>query len=126
MGFQLENFKIRFNEILFPTFPDSIYTERYMGLPSPLDNQAGYDTARLSTMATNFSGKKFLLIHGTLDDNVHYQQAMALSRSLERNDILFKQITYPDENHSLSGVRPHLYHSLSRYFSECFGISEEF
>lgn len=97
-----------------------------MGLPSPLDNKAGYDTGRLSTMALNFVDKKFLLIHGTLDDNVHYQQAMALSRSLERNDVMFKQITYPDENHSLSGVRPHLYHSLTRYFSECFELSQTY
>ena len=104
---------------------DTIYTERVMGLPSPLDNKIGYDNARLSTMALNFVDKQFLLIHGTLDDNVHYQQAMALSRSLERNDVMFKQITYPDETHSLIGVRPHLYHSLTHFFSECFGIPEE-
>lgn len=97
-----------------------------MGLPSPLENKEGYDTARLSTLATSFADKTFLLVHGTLDDNVHYQQAMALSRSLERSDIMFKQITYPDENHSLAGVRPHLYHSLTRYFSDCFGISETY
>lgn len=95
-----------------------------MSLPSPLDNQAGYDTSRLSTRPLDFVNKKFLLVHGTLDDNVHYQQAMALSRSLERNDVMFKQITYPDENHSLSGVRPHLYHSLTRFFSDCLAIEE--
>lgn len=95
-----------------------------MALPSPLDNQVGYDHSRLSTMATSFVNKTYLLIHGTLDDNVHFQQAMALSRSLERNDVMFKQITYPDENHSLSGVRPHLYHSLTRYFSDCLGAEE--
>lgn len=109
---------------LFVILPDSIYTERYMALPSPLDNKIGYDNSRLSTLASNFDNKTFLLIHGTLDDNVHYQQAMALSRSLERNDIMFKQITYPDENHSLSGVRPHLYHSLTRYFGDCLGVPE--
>lgn len=114
------------NSYSSPLLSDSIYTERYLGLPSPLENKLGYDTARLSTLATNFVNKTFLLVHGTLDDNVHYQQAMALSRSLERNDVMFKQISYPDENHSLSGVRPHLYHSLTRYFSDCFGISETF
>lgn len=107
-----------------PCLSDSIYTERYMGLPSPLDNKLGYDNSRLSTMASSFNNKSYLLIHGTLDDNVHYQQAMALSRSLEVSDVPFKQITYPDENHSLSGVRPHLYHSLTRYFSDCLGSAK--
>lgn len=62
-----------------------------MGLPIG-DNEAGYNESRLSTLATSFRGKNFYLIHGTLDDNVHYQQSMALARSLEQNDILFKQM----------------------------------
>ncbi|XP_059608400.1 venom dipeptidyl peptidase 4 isoform X2 [Phlebotomus argentipes] len=102
------------------TYYDSIYTERYMGLPSVDDNKLGYDRSRLSTLYNNFVGKKLFLIHGTLDDNVHYQQAMALSRSLEQHDVPFKQLTYPDEDHGLAGVRPHLYHSLGRFFDECF------
>uniref|UniRef100_A0A1B0CY21 Venom dipeptidyl peptidase 4 n=1 Tax=Lutzomyia longipalpis TaxID=7200 RepID=A0A1B0CY21_LUTLO len=102
------------------TYYDSIYTERYMGLPTVEDNRDGYDRSRLSTLYANFRSKKFFLIHGTLDDNVHYQQAMALSRSLEQNDVAFKQLTYPDEDHGLAGVRPHLYHSLGRFFDECF------
>ncbi|XP_037957263.1 venom dipeptidyl peptidase 4-like [Teleopsis dalmanni] len=97
---------------------DSIYTERYMRLPNT--NEAGYMNARLSTRAQKLRGKKFLLVHGTLDDNVHYQQAMILAKNLERYDILFKQISYPDEDHGLSGVRPHLYHSLDRFFGDCF------
>ncbi|GAB0090119.1 venom dipeptidyl peptidase 4 isoform X1 [Sergentomyia squamirostris] len=102
------------------TYYDSIYTERYMGLPTVADNRDGYDASRLSTLYSYFRGKKFFLIHGTLDDNVHYQQAMALSRSLEQNDVAFKQLTYPDEDHGLAGVRPHLYHSLGRFFDDCF------
>uniref|UniRef100_A0A1I8Q502 Venom dipeptidyl peptidase 4 n=1 Tax=Stomoxys calcitrans TaxID=35570 RepID=A0A1I8Q502_STOCA len=97
---------------------DSIYTERYMSLPSL--NEVGYSNSRLSTRALKLKGKKFLLVHGTLDDNVHYQQAMILAKNLERHDILFKQISYPDEDHALAGVRPHLYHSLDRFFGDCF------
>ncbi|TMW53741.1 hypothetical protein DOY81_001146 [Sarcophaga bullata] len=100
------------------TYYDSIYTERYMGLPTI--NELGYASSRLSTKAEQLRGKKFLLVHGTLDDNVHYQQAMILAKNLERHDILFKQISYPDEDHSLAGVRPHLYHSLDRFFGDCF------
>ncbi|XP_023036730.1 venom dipeptidyl peptidase 4 isoform X1 [Drosophila willistoni] len=97
---------------------DSIYTERYMGLPTI--NEIGYANSRLSTRAQKLRGKKFLLVHGTLDDNVHYQQAMILAKNLERHDILFKQISYADEDHGLANVRPHLYHSLDRFFGECF------
>lgn len=64
--------------------------------------------------------KTYMLVHGTLDDNVHFQQGMLLARALERKDIQFKEITYPDEDHSLAGVRPHLYHSLERFFDGCF------
>ncbi|XP_037901190.1 venom dipeptidyl peptidase 4 isoform X1 [Glossina fuscipes] len=97
---------------------DSIYTERYMSLP--ILNEIGYQNSRLSTKALQLKGRKYLLVHGTLDDNVHYQQAMILAKNLERNDILFKQISYPDEDHALGGVRPHLYHSLDRFFGDCF------
>lgn len=63
-----------------------------MGLPTKRDNSAGYERARLSTRAEDFRNKTYLLIHGSLDDNVHYQQAMALARTLEVSDIPFEQI----------------------------------
>lgn len=62
-----------------------------MGLPNESDNKAGYVTSSLVNKSRNLANKLFLLVHGTLDDNVHYQQSMMLSRSLELNDILFKQ-----------------------------------
>lgn len=63
-----------------------------MGLPAAADNLGGYENARLTKLAENLRNKKYMLIHGTLDDNVHYQQGMLLARTLERHDILFKQI----------------------------------
>lgn len=101
-------------------FKDSIYTERFMQKPS--QNPEGYTSGRLSTLALNFSNKNFLLVHGTLDDNVHYQHSMILAKNLERADILFKQISYADEDHGLINVRPHLYHSLTNFFEDCFDL----
>ncbi|XP_055593408.1 venom dipeptidyl peptidase 4 isoform X2 [Uranotaenia lowii] len=104
------------------TFYDSIYTERYMGLPTVADNKLGYEQSRLTALYEKFRNRKYMLIHGTYDDNVHFQQAMQWSRALETHDIMFKQVSYPDEDHSLAGVRPHLYHTLGRFFSECFDL----
>ncbi|XP_058118923.1 venom dipeptidyl peptidase 4 isoform X2 [Anopheles coustani] len=104
------------------SFYDSIYTERYMGLPSPSDNRRGYEESRLTAKHEQFRNRSYMLVHGTYDDNVHFQQAMQLSRALETHDIQFKQVSYPDEDHSLAGVRPHLYHTLGKFFSECLKL----
>ncbi|XP_066155922.1 venom dipeptidyl peptidase 4-like isoform X1 [Euwallacea fornicatus] len=101
---------------------DSIYTERFMGLPRSTDNLQGYEEAQLLTKYAGLRGKDYFLIHGTFDDNVHYQQSMMWAKVLERNDILFRQLSYTDEDHSLSSVRPHLYHSLESFLNECFSI----
>lgn len=100
---------------------DSIYTERFMGLPTPEDNLDGYNRTDISQRSEGIRGKKYMLIHGTGDDNVHYQQALALAKSLEYKDILFEQVTYTDEAHSLQNVFPHLYHTMDKFWSECFG-----
>ena len=70
--------------------PDSAYTERYMGLPGPDGNWKNYDKSDLSAKASKFYGKKLFLIHGTADDNVHFQQSMVLTRALVDYNILFR------------------------------------
>lgn len=62
-----------------------------MGLPTPSDNLQGYIDAQLLNKVEGLRDKEYFLIHGTLDDNVHYQQSMLLSKVLEENDILFRQ-----------------------------------
>ncbi|XP_043206770.1 venom dipeptidyl peptidase 4-like isoform X1 [Amphibalanus amphitrite] len=101
---------------------DTIYTERYMGLPTADDNARGYAAGDVSGTVDNFRNKQYLLIHGTADDNVHYQQSMMLSRSLEQADIMFRQQTYPDENHGLGGIRRHHYHTMERFLEDCFRL----
>jgi len=98
---------------------DTVYTERYMG--RPVDNPEGYNASTPLWHLDTLRNKKYYLIHGTHDDNVHYQQSMMLSAALEEKDILFKQQAYPDQDHSIGDYRKHLYHSLTSFFTDdCF------
>lgn len=97
-----------------------------MGLPTANDNLKAYNDSDLCLKANNFRGKQFYLIHGTGDDNVHYQQSLMLARSLEAADVLFRQQSYTDENHSIGNLRKHLYHSLGTFLmTDCFGLENE-
>ena len=71
---------------------DSIYTERYMVLPE--NNFKAYNGSRVMNFVENIRkyDKKYMLVHGTMDDNVHFQQGMVLARTLERADIEFREI----------------------------------
>ena len=102
---------------------DTYYTERYMGLDSENDNSAGYNRSSAFHYLENLRHKKYYLLHGTHDDNVHYQNSMLLSAALEDKDILFRQQAYPDQDHSIRSYRMHLDHSLYNFFlSDCFGL----
>lgn len=104
---------------------DTIYTERYMGLPTEEDNLQGYDNADVTRRIEEMRNHHFLLIHGNADDNVHFQQAMALSRALQNASILFEQMSYPDEAHGLTGVSRHLYHTMDEFWKQCFHLYNE-
>jgi dipeptidyl-peptidase-4 len=87
---------------------DSIYTERYMGLPK--DNGKGYDDNSPVFHASKLKGR-YLLIHGLADDNVHYQNAAEMTNALVKANKPFGQFMYPDRNHGIYGgaTRLHLY-----------------
>lgn len=99
-------------------FYDTIYTERYMDTPQ--QNPDAYTASSLLTdeVVEAYRNKRYFLIHGTADDNVHYQHAMLISRLLQREDVYFTQMSYTDEDHGLVGVRPHLYHALEKFLTE--------
>ncbi|KAK4304092.1 hypothetical protein Pmani_023954 [Petrolisthes manimaculis] len=101
---------------------DSVYTERYMGSPHvyPGSNYKGYENADATKVVGNLRDKMFLLIHGTADDNVHYQHSMMLASALVHENVLFQQMTYPDEKHGLVGVKEHLYRTLDKFLSDCY------
>ncbi|XP_065052362.1 dipeptidyl peptidase 4-like isoform X1 [Rhopilema esculentum] len=82
---------------------DTIYTERYMGLPTKEDNLKGYELTSVLPFVQNFKTKKFLLVHGTGDDNVHVQQSMQLANALVSNSIQFRMQVYPDRQHGIQG-----------------------
>ncbi|XP_073962425.1 venom dipeptidyl peptidase 4-like [Choristoneura fumiferana] len=99
-------------------FYDTIYTERYMDTPQ--QNPTAYADSSLLTndVVEAYRNKRYFLVHGTADDNVHYQHAMLISRLLQRQDVYFTQMSYTDEDHGLVGVRPHLYHALEKFLEE--------
>lgn len=97
---------------------DTIYTERYLGLPK--DDPKVYETAAPTTFAKNLKGD-LLLVHGTGDDNVHYQQTELLINALIAANKPFTMMAYPNRTHSISegdGTTLHLYSLLTRYLNE--------
>lgn len=80
---------------------NSMYTERYMGLPQDPLSGLDYRRSNLLNYTQLLRGKQFYLIHGTLDDNVHYQQMMMLTRQLELEDIDFEQMVRKSISYSM-------------------------
>uniref|UniRef100_T1PEM9 Venom dipeptidyl peptidase 4 n=1 Tax=Musca domestica TaxID=7370 RepID=T1PEM9_MUSDO len=101
---------------------DTIYTERYMGLPTEGDNLKKYLETSVLEEISNFRTHNYLLIHGSGDDNVHYQQSLMLAKVLQANDILFEEMTYTDENHSIGNFLPHLYHTMDNFWINCLNL----
>lgn len=78
-----------------------------MGLPTPRDNEAGYNGSDVTRLAANFRNKTFFLLHGSGDDNVHYQNSMLLARALEDAQVLFRQQVRRRPRHRLSAAQRH-------------------
>ncbi|XP_044001063.1 venom dipeptidyl peptidase 4-like [Aphidius gifuensis] len=98
---------------------NSEYTENYMGLPTLDDNFNGYEQAQLINKAKNIKSNSYYLIHGTFDDNVHYQNSLLLADELEKNNIIFRQQIYTNENHDINNLAAHLYLSMENFLNDC-------
>jgi len=97
---------------------DTIYQERYMGLPS--ENAEGYREGSPITFAEHLEDN-LLLIHGTGDDNVHYQGSEALINKLVQYNRSFSMMAYPNRSHGIfegPGTTRHLYELLTRYLNQ--------
>lgn len=97
---------------------DTIYQERYMNTPQ--NNPEGYHKGSPITYAEGLEGN-LLLIHGTGDDNVHYQNCEMLVNKLIKNGKMFTQISYPMRSHSINereGTTLHLRKTMAKYWLE--------
>ena len=98
-------------------FYDSIYTERY--LQTPQENEAGYDSNSPINYVDKLKGK-FLLIHGSADDNVHVQNSMQMIEALIQANKQFDSQIYPDKNHGIYGgkTRIQLYNKMTNFIKD--------
>ncbi|MFT7618437.1 MAG: dipeptidyl-peptidase-4 [Planctomycetota bacterium] len=97
---------------------DSIYQERYMGLPK--DNVAGFRDGSPITHAKNLRGD-LLIAYGTGDDNCHYQNCEALVDELIKHGKEFRMMSYPNRSHGIyegAGTRKHLFTMMTKYIEE--------
>lgn len=96
---------------------DSVYTERYMRTPQL--NPDGYNNNSPLLHAKDLTGS-LLLVHGTADDNVHYQNTLEMSEALVQADISFDMAIYTNRNHSIYGgnTRMHLYKKITKFLKE--------
>jgi len=95
---------------------DSIYTERYMGLPK--DNASGYDDSIVSA-ASSLQGS-LLLVHGTSDDNVHLQNTIQMTDALIKSGKQFRLMVYPNKTHGIAGpgTRTQLFHMMEDFWNK--------
>jgi dipeptidyl-peptidase-4 len=98
-------------------FYDSIYTERYM--QTPQENASGYDENSPINHVNKLKGK-FLLIHGSGDDNVHVQNSMQMMEALIQANKQFDSQIYPDKNHGIYGgkTRIQLFTKMTNFIKE--------
>jgi dipeptidyl-peptidase-4 len=96
---------------------DTIYTERYMRTPQ--ENPEGYDSNSPIHFAAGLEGK-FLLIHGSADDNVHFQNSIDFTEALVQADKQFEMQIYPNRDHGIRGGNTtyHLYRRMTDFILE--------
>ena len=94
---------------------DTIYTERYMGLPK--DNAEGYRRGSPVNNAKDLHGR-VLIVHGTSDDNVHMQNTLQMVQALINANRQFELMLYPRKTHGIAGAAPrtHLFTRIQEHF----------
>lgn len=94
---------------------DSVYTERYMGLPS--ENEQLYRDDSATASAAHLHGN-LLMVHGTGDDNVHMQNTIQMIQEFVNADVPYRLLLYPGKTHLIAGegARTHLFNAILHHF----------
>jgi dipeptidyl-peptidase 4 len=97
-------------------FYDTIYSERFMTTPAL--NPQGFEISASLSHASKLKGN-FLLLHGTADDNVHFQNSVTFAKALQMSGIEFQTMFYPEQYHGVRGKqRVHLYKLMTKFLLE--------
>lgn len=102
---------------------DSIYTERYMRLPDRSHNEHGYDVSAIQNVHNISENVRFLVMHGTGDDNVHFQHTLTLLDKLDLEGVENYDVhVFPDSDHSIyyHGANTIVYDKLLHWISDAF------
>lgn len=96
---------------------DSIYTERYMGLPE--ENAAAYRASSPAEAAAEMGDTKLLILHNIEDDNVHFQNSVQMASALENAGKTFFMVVYPEKQHGVTGA-PHrqMLNETTKFFED--------
>jgi dipeptidyl-peptidase-4 len=103
--------------VISQRYYDSVYSERYMGLPG--QNPEGYDDNTPIALVKGIKGK-LLLVHGTGDDNVHFQNSLEFAESMVQAGVQFQMMAYVNRNHGIRGgnTTMHLYTMFDIFLKE--------
>ncbi|MBN3321857.1 DPP6 protein, partial [Atractosteus spatula] len=103
----------------------SAFSERYLGMPER--ESMAYEMAKLGPRATQLTNKKFLIIHPTADEKVHFQHTAEFITQLLNVKANYTLQIYPDEGHYIhsNGIKQHLYQSIVNFFEECFRLPDK-
>ncbi|KAG8443571.1 hypothetical protein GDO86_012106, partial [Hymenochirus boettgeri] len=103
----------------------SAFSERYLGLYTS-DNRA-YELTKLARRVRMLNKEKFMIIHATADEKVHFQHTADLITHLVSAERNYSLLVYPDENHYMrnDAVQQHLHKSIVSFFEECFRIQDK-
>jgi dipeptidyl-peptidase 4 len=103
-------------------FYDNIYTERFMRTPQ--ENAKGYDETAPINFVDQIRGK-YLIIHGTADDNVHFQNSVQMVTALIKANVDFESVIYPNKNHGIRSVNDnaviHLWSKITNWLLDNLG-----
>lgn len=105
---------------------DSIYTERYMHTPE--HNQQGYEQSKVSNVTALGENERFLVMHGTGDDNVHFQNTLVLLDDLNKGEVEnFDMMAFPDSDHSIyrHNANTIVYDKLESWIKKEYGVEDD-